>query len=238
MIGPPARRSRATSGKRARAADAASPNTIPRARIARRPATSVTSSAEQPGHDGAADPLAGQVVARHGVWPPEERSGQHQRAGGVEVERSAHPGGRDHRAADGRAHRAGKVHRDGVERNCGGKLSLRHDLAHARLPGRAGQGRPRRRSEKVNSRRVAGVTRPRPLRPGQADRHQAPSRAAPGAAPDRRSQRSASVPASSANSRTGSVGRGLHHGHQIRESRRAWSSAMPHPPPGLWCPSH
>jgi hypothetical protein len=83
----------------------------------------------QPSHDGAADPLAGQVVARHVVRPPEEGSGHHQRAGGVEVERGARPGSGDHRAPDGRAHRAGKV--------------------RARSPARLGRSEPsRRRSER------------------------------------------------------------------------------------------
>ena len=91
----------------------------------------------QAGGDGTAQALARQVVLGQ-LAAPEQQHG-HQRQGGDAVEQEGRLGAEagDHRPTHGGAERAGEVEADGVERDRGGQLLARHQLAHHRLPGRA-----------------------------------------------------------------------------------------------------
>ena len=160
---------------------------------------------------------------------------QHQRAGGVEVERGARPGSRDH--APPTAGPTARAKFIAMALSVTAAASSPRGTISRTLACQAGPVRavptPIR---KVKSRSVAGVTRLRPLNQAKLPRS-IPSRTGPEAGPDvdpkdRQACRRAAPAAGSACTLPSAPG------PPDPGSRRAWSSARPHPRPGLWCPSH
>ena len=152
------------------------------------------------------------AMALPGARRADRRSARHAATGGAPAEPSVLAALRSTRRplrqrrpppAEGRAYRAGKVHGDGVEHDRGGSspcATIPRTLACQAGP----VGAVPMPIRKVNS--GASSASPDPGRSARLGLPRSiPCRTGPGAAARRRSQRSASVPASSANS--GSAGR-------------------------------
>ena len=90
----------------------------------------------QAGDQGAAQPLARQLVLGQLAAPEQQHGDQRQGGEAVEQERRLGAVGGDHRTAHRRPEGAGEVEADRVQRHRRRQLAARHDLAHHRLPGR------------------------------------------------------------------------------------------------------